>query len=66
MKDLVSLLKHLGINRDDAIGIALLVGYDDETTDELNWFIMNRMEARKNPTSDEIMEKALLLAGVQL
>lgn len=66
MKDLITLLKHLGISRDDAIGIALLVWSDDETTDELNWFIMNRMKANKYPTSDEISEKALLLVGAQL
>jgi hypothetical protein len=66
MHDLVTILKHLGVSRDDIMAIALLVAHDERLTDKLSMFIVNKIDSGDNPTLDEISEKALQLAGVPI
>lgn len=63
LEDLFVFMKALGISKDDAIGIALLMKGRPTETDELNQFLVEIIESKQKIDSGEILTRAMELVS---
>ena len=61
MEDMLNFLKALKVSKEDAKGIALLMNYNNNIIDELNQYLVEKIESHQVASGGEILTKAMKL-----